>query len=423
MAKAAKRTQRPVAPVRMTKRQISRHEREERQKRLAIAGVAIVLALIVLIPTFGLWREVLAKSDQPLATVAGEDISIGTYAKVLGFRQYVIQQQIADVRNQAVALATPTPAGSAAAPSPTPTTGPSGQPSAPPTPSDPQMAALERRFQELQSDYQLAEITAQDDLINDVLVRQELARRGITVSPQEVDQAIASDRSLGNTSAVLPGQPTPSDGAAGAQPAAPSLVQLPGLSTDEVKQLVTGSGYLSWEEFRRWVAEPRARSLKLQSILGETVPARAEQVHARQILVKTQEEADKVLARLQAGEDFAALAKELSTDDQTKDKGGDLGWFPRGVMDPAFDEAVFQMSAGALPTQAVRTSFGYHLIKVDEFQPQRDLEPAYLSQLRQTAYERWLTELKSTDGGQVNLQYTADKRKWVNDFIAKSPRG
>jgi len=72
--------------------------------------------------------------------------------------------------------------------------------------------------------------------------------------------------------------------------------------------------------------------------------------------------ADSVLARAQAGEDFAELAAEFGTD-STNQNGGDLGWFPKGVMVEPFEEAVFTLEVGAV-SNLVETEFGYHIIKL-----------------------------------------------------------
>jgi hypothetical protein len=74
--------------------------------------------------------------------------------------------------------------------------------------------------------------------------------------------------------------------------------------------------------------------------------------------------AEEVLKRVRAGEDFAKLAKEFSTDG-SKDKGGDLGWFARGAMVPEFEEAAFKLKPGEV-SDLVQTKFGYHIIKLDE---------------------------------------------------------
>ncbi len=80
---------------------------------------------------------------------------------------------------------------------------------------------------------------------------------------------------------------------------------------------------------------------------------------------QTKAKAEEVLKRVRAGEDFAKLAKEFSTDPGNKDKGGDLGWFGRGAMVPEFEEAAFKLKPGEV-SDLVQTKFGYHIIKLDE---------------------------------------------------------
>jgi peptidyl-prolyl cis-trans isomerase D len=106
---------------------------------------------------------------------------------------------------------------------------------------------------------------------------------------------------------------------------------------------------------------------------------REEQVRARHILFKlppqagaeeearVRGEAEAVLLRIQAGEDFAALAGQLSQDPVSAEQGGDLGFFKRGDMVKPFEEVAFDLKPGVV-SDLVRTDFGYHIIKVEERQ-------------------------------------------------------
>ncbi|MEN6368504.1 MAG: peptidylprolyl isomerase, partial [Thermotogota bacterium] len=91
----------------------------------------------------------------------------------------------------------------------------------------------------------------------------------------------------------------------------------------------------------------------------------SEQVQASHILVDTLETAQTVLAKLAAGGDFVALAKEYSLDAGTRDKGGDLGWLGRGQMVKEFEDAVFSLKKGET-SQPVKTTYGYHIIRVTD---------------------------------------------------------
>jgi peptidyl-prolyl cis-trans isomerase D len=89
-----------------------------------------------------------------------------------------------------------------------------------------------------------------------------------------------------------------------------------------------------------------------------------ERRQARHILLKTEQEANAVLARLKAGEDFATLAKSLSQDTGSKDAGGDLGLSERGAFVKPFADAVFTMAQGET-RGPVKTDFGFHVIRLD----------------------------------------------------------
>ncbi len=88
-----------------------------------------------------------------------------------------------------------------------------------------------------------------------------------------------------------------------------------------------------------------------------------EEIHARHILLPTEEEAKKALARVKAGEDFAKVATELSKD--PSGNGGDLGWFTKDRMVPEFSDAAFKLKKGEI-SEPVKTQFGWHIIQVED---------------------------------------------------------
>ena len=88
----------------------------------------------------------------------------------------------------------------------------------------------------------------------------------------------------------------------------------------------------------------------------------AKQVRASHILVKTEDQANDILKRINGGEDFADVAKRFSKC-PSGSKGGDLGWFGKGMMVPEFEKAAFETAEGNI-VGPVKTQFGYHIIKV-----------------------------------------------------------
>jgi peptidyl-prolyl cis-trans isomerase C len=104
--------------------------------------------------------------------------------------------------------------------------------------------------------------------------------------------------------------------------------------------------------------------------------------NAAHILVATEEEALAVLARIEAGEDFAALAQELSVDTGSGAAGGELGWFGLGMMVPEFETAVIALGEGGengAISAPVQSQFGWHIVRLNETRPQ---EPPTLDDVR-----------------------------------------
>jgi peptidyl-prolyl cis-trans isomerase C len=87
-----------------------------------------------------------------------------------------------------------------------------------------------------------------------------------------------------------------------------------------------------------------------------------DKIKCSHILVKKQSEAIAILERLKNGESFANLAKQLSIDKASGKKGGDLGFFGRGMMVKPFENTAFKLEKGQI-SEPVKTEFGYHIIK------------------------------------------------------------
>lgn len=103
------------------------------------------------------------------------------------------------------------------------------------------------------------------------------------------------------------------------------------------------------------------------------------EVSARHILVKTKEEAEAIIKQLDDGADFVELAKEKSTG-PSGPNGGDLGYFGRGQMVPAFEAAAFAMDVGSYSAEPVPTQFGFHVLKVED---KRQKQPPAFEQVQQ----------------------------------------
>lgn len=146
--------------------------------------------------------------------------------------------------------------------------------------------------------------------------------------------------------------------------------------------------------------------------------AQDESVHASHILIGTPQGADAkqkeaakakaqdLLKQLKAGADFPALAKSQSQDPGSAPGGGDLGFFPKGQTDPAFEAAAFALKNGAL-SEVVETQFGYHVIKVHEHRAARTAPLAEVSdQIKQ-----YLSNQKRDAGIQKFIDTARTKRK------------
>jgi peptidyl-prolyl cis-trans isomerase C len=146
-----------------------------------------------------------------------------------------------------------------------------------------------------------------------------------------------------------------------------------------------------------------------------------EQVKASHILVKTEAEAKEAAEKIKKGTDFAAVAKAVSIDKMTADKGGDLGFFSKGQMEPSFDEAAFKLKKGEV-SAPVKTTFGYHIIKMTDIKPSKkvDFDSAknMITQLlteekKNKAFDNYYMGIEKSFNVQVD-------KKALDDFVIKN---
>src|SRR5690606_18909623 len=131
------------------------------------------------------------------------------------------------------------------------------------------------------------------------------------------------------------------------------------------------------------------------------------EVRARHILVSDEKTAKDIIAKLNKGEDFGKLAEQYSTD-TTKANGGDLGYFPKGVMIKEFDAAVFGMKKGEVSKAPVKTQFGYHVIKVEDVRPRQkpefeQVKDRVRAQLSEEQLRKVVEGLREKANVQINL--------------------
>ena len=150
-----------------------------------------------------------------------------------------------------------------------------------------------------------------------------------------------------------------------------------------------GANQYQANEFRLAMQADLLRARMVAHVTAGIGPG-AEQVHAREILVTSADTAQVVLTKLQAGADFATLALEYSRDLSSRAGGGDLGWFPRGLLTvPEVDQAAFVLQPGQT-SGVIHSALGYHIVQVLERDPQRPLSAAASQALRAAAYAAWL---------------------------------
>jgi parvulin-like peptidyl-prolyl isomerase len=384
-----------------TRKETARRRRDAEQNRRVIIGLIGVGLLLVILIGAGLIQELVIKPRQPVAIVNGAAITLQDYRKRVLFNWFQ-----------------------------------SGQPV-----TDPQGTSLD----------------VLDQMIDEQLLREEARKRGIVVSPDEVTEAVEKVFGYLRVPPTPAPTPTPPPTATPGGEFTPTPLPTPRPTATLVSlaayqealknylQRLNQATGMSEADFRALIEADLLRQ-KLYDVVTAEVPTTEEQVRARHILVRIQEplptptplpegeptptpnpspqptpeprDEAQALARitevkqkLDAGEDFAELARTYSDDTYSAEKGGDLGWFGRGQMVPEFEEAAFALQPGQV-SEPVKTVYGYHLIKVEERDPARPLDEFTLLQRKYEAFNAWLSQVRS----QAKIE-----RNWSLDKVPPTP--
>lgn len=359
----------------------------------AALGTYIVLGIVVVLLAAALVQQHILLPRRPVARVNGVGISLRSYQEYYRYRRWSVENTIQYLEAQRLQLS-----------------------------ADEVLASLvpqiDQQISEMNYQLQMLPNDALDEMIDDELVRQEAAKRGLVASGDEVQREIETLFGYDRNPPVAEeptAAPSPTESAAITETGTLTEAQVPAEPTPTPAPTEVP---MTEEEFQaraaEWFAavkdvsgleEAAMRELVrcdlLQNKLVEDIraqtPTVAEQVHVRHIVLNTEDEAKAALERLRAGEDWNTLAAELSQDTLTKDEGGDLGWLTRGTRGDAFDEVAFALEPGTL-SEVVPMGVTFEVIEVLEKDPARPLDADQLSSAQSRAVSEWFAQARTGEG-------------------------
>jgi peptidyl-prolyl cis-trans isomerase D len=406
----------------ITKKHLARAEREHKQVQIILIIAFSLAAVIIGLVSYGLIQGYLIGPNQKVAEVNGKSILVKDFQADAALRRVddlllynQIQQYISIY--QSIGLSVDT----------------------------------QLQLQVLNIQYEMSNKTFLGNavitkMIEDVLIEDEAAKAGITVSDAEVSQKIQEfmgyfangtptptitttpyitpTYSLTQESILATVTPTPivstptatSTTAPTIEPTAtdPSIaLTLTAMPTATLEPTSTPYTFDAFQanvsnyqaslkrfgatssQFEKYIYHKLLRQKMLAYISASIAPI-ADQVWLRDIVVGSQDEANKVVSRISAGENWDIVANEVSTDTNTKGNGGDLGWFPKGasVASAEVETAAFEMKVSEI--RIVQVSDKWHVIQLAGKDSNRPIREDYLQILKNTAFSNWLENLKST---------------------------
>jgi parvulin-like peptidyl-prolyl isomerase len=233
-------------------------------------------------------------------------------------------------------------------------------------------------------------------LTNEILIRKGAAQLGISVTQQDIDDELRR--------AAKGEDETISDAA-----------------FKEWYRQQIAQARVSEATFRE-VVQNNLLAMRMQQHLGEQASLVVPQVHVSGIFVSTEADAKQVVDRLKAGENFGTLAREVSTDEKTRQDGGDLGWMPRGVA--IFDATAFSLEVGKFSdpipyvTDQESPPAFYYVLLVTEKSDARQVDEQFVESVKGRALNDWLTS--EIGRHKVAWDFNSEIYAWMKVQLAKS---
>ncbi|THG89757.1 hypothetical protein AJ85_15160 [Alkalihalobacillus alcalophilus ATCC 27647 = CGMCC 1.3604] len=232
--------------------------------------------------------------------------------------------------------------------------------------------------------------TALETLITDKMIELEAKEQGITVTEDEMAAEMENYYEMYN-----------------GEEAFQEMLSQNGMSIEELENDI--HYYLLTKKLMSSIIEVTEEETVAYFEENQEQFNQEEQVEASHILVEDEDTANEVKEKLAAGEDFSTLAVEFSTDEASKEEGGQLGYFSKGDMVEPFEEVAFELELDQI-SEPVESEFGFHIIKVTgkneakeaEFEEHREeIEDILFNEKFQVEYGPWVNLLRE----QYNIDY------------------
>ncbi len=364
---------RPEAALSLTKKQIARSRKESRQLRVIWSIVAAIGAVILAVILFAVIRELVIAPNAAVAKVDGAKISIKDFEDLLTYRRYNLYSSISNLEYQLSLLDTTTEEGQFMA------------------------SYYTQTVQYYQSMIDYAPDSALDELIEDAIIQKKAKEAGLSVTLDEARASIRADVESSFTSQASPITTTETISVP-----TPVPTPVPAAMIDETIQKYVDNMGLSIASFEHMVQRSLLRD-KVSDLLASQVLSTGLMIHVELIVTDTQEAADTAKQRIEAGEDFATVAKEVSSETTVQDNGGDLGWLAVDQLTSSYGtvlaDAVSSQEIGALAVVQGNTQFW--VVRVVERNENGALPDSVISSRKSSALTDWLAAQTEALGDKI----------------------